>query len=92
MSKNETANNSITPSPAAAICQKGEATFEDEDINNEMFYCGYDLDIIPNSENEGHSESSDKDIQIEGLGLQESDKAESLLAKKCNKITLLYTK
>ena len=34
------------------------------------------------------SESSDLDIQIEGLRLQESNKAKSLTGKNCNKITL----
>ena len=68
-----------------------EAIFADEDSNDESFDCGYDLDIIPDSENEGDSESSDLDIQIEGLRLQESNKAESLTAKNCNKITLFYT-
>ena len=65
-----------------------EAIFADEDSNDESFDCGYDLDIIPDSENEGDSESSDLDIQIEGLRLQESNKAESLTGKNCNKITL----
>ena len=65
-----------------------EAIFADEDSNDETFDCGYDLDIIPDSENEGDSESSDLDIQIEGLRLQESNKAESLTGKNCNKITL----
>ena len=64
-----------------------EAFFADEDSNDESFDCGYDLDI-PDSENEGDSESSDFDIQIEGLRLQESNKAESLTGKNCNKITL----
>ena len=53
-----------------------------------LFDCGYDLDIIPDSENEGHSESSDLDIQIEGLRFQEFNKAESLSGNNCNKITL----
>ena len=44
-----------------------EAVFADEDNNDESFDCRYDLDIIPDSENEGDSESSDLDIQIEGL-------------------------
>ena len=39
-----------------------EATFADEDSNDETFDCGYDLDIIRDSENEGDSESSDLDI------------------------------
>ena len=65
-----------------------EANFADEDINDENFDCGYDLDIIHNSENERGSESRDLDIQIEGLRLQESNKAESLKGKNCNKITL----
>ena len=65
-----------------------EAIFADEDSNDETFDCGYDLDIIPDSENEGDSESSDLDIQIEGLRLQESNKTESLTGKNCNKITL----
>ena len=64
------------------------ATFVDEDSNDEIFDCGYDLDIIPDSENEGDSESSDLDKQIEGLRLQESNKAECLTGKNCNKITL----
>ena len=51
---------------------------------------GYDLDIIPYSENEGDSRSSGLDIQIGGLTLQESNKAESLPGKNFNKITLLY--
>ena len=65
-----------------------EAIFADEDSNDETFDCGYDLDIIPDSENEGDSESSDLDMQIEGLRLQESNKAESLTGKNSNKITL----
>ena len=65
-----------------------EAIFADEDSNDESFDCGYDLDIIHYSENEGDSESSDLDIKIEGLSLQESNKAESLTGKNCNKITL----
>ena len=65
-----------------------EAIFADEDSNDESFDCGYDLDIIPDSENEGDNEPSDLDIQIEGLRLQESNKAESLTGKNCNKITL----
>ena len=32
-----------------------EAIFADEDSNDESFDCGYDLDIIPDSENEGDS-------------------------------------
>ena len=56
-----------------------EAIFADEDNNDECFNCGYDLDIIPDSENEEDSESSDLDIQIEGLRLQESNKAERML-------------
>ena len=59
-----------------------------EDSNDETFDCGYDLDIIPDSENEGDSESSGLDIQIVGLTLQESNKAESLTDNNCNKITL----
>ena len=51
-----------------------EAIIADEDSNDETFVCGYDLDIIPDSENEGDSESSDLDIQIEGLTLQETIK------------------
>ena len=51
-----------------------EAIFADEDSNDETFDWGYDLDIIPDSENEGDSESSDLDIQIEGLRHQESNK------------------
>ena len=54
-----------------------EAIFADEESNDETFDCGYNLDIIPNSENEGDSKSGDLDIQIEGLRLQESNKAES---------------
>ena len=98
MGKNEAVNSSITPPLAAAIWQKGgkrystgeaiEAILADEDSNDESFDCGYDLDIIPDSENEGDSESSDLDIQIEGLRLQESNKAESLTGKNCNKKTL----
>ena len=65
-----------------------EAIFADEDSSDETFDCRYDLDIIHDSENEGDSESSDLDIQIEGLSLQESNKAESLTAKNCNEITL----
>ena len=65
-----------------------EAIFVDEDSNDQTFDCGYDLDIISDSENEGDSESSDLDIQIEGLRLQESTKAEHLTGKNCNKITL----
>ena len=65
-----------------------EAIFADEDSNDKTFDCGCDLDIIPDSENEGDSESSDLDIQIEGLRLQESNKAESLTGKNCNKIIL----
>ena len=65
-----------------------EKIFADEDSNDESFECGYDLDIIPDSENEGDSKSSDLDIQIEGLRLQESNNAESLTGKNCNKITL----
>ena len=56
----------MTPPLAAAIWQKGrgkrystgeaiEAIFADEDNNDESFDCGYDLDIIPDSENEGDS-------------------------------------
>ena len=55
-----------------------EAIFADEDSNDETFDCGYDLDIIPGSENEVDSESSDLDIQIEGLQLQESNTIPSL--------------
>ena len=62
--------------------------FADEDRNDETFDCGYDLDIIPESENEGDSESGDLDIQIEGLTLQESNKGECLTGKNCNRITL----
>ena len=88
----------MTPPLAATIWQKREerdilqgsyrGNFADEDSNDESFDCGYDLDIIPDSENEGDSESSDLDIQIEGLRLQESNKTESLTGKNCNKITL----
>ena len=42
-------------SPGEAI----GAIFADEDSNNEIFDGRYDLDIIPDSENEGDSESSD---------------------------------
>ena len=59
-----------------------DAMFADEDSNDESFDCGYDLDIIPDSENEG---SSDLDIQIEGVRLQECTKAESLTGKNCSK-------
>ena len=38
------------------------AIFADEDSNDETFDSGYDLDIIPDRENEGDSESSDLDI------------------------------
>ena len=62
--------------------------FTDEVRNDETFDCGYDLDVIPDSKIEGDSGSSDLDIQIEGLRLQESNKAESLTGKNCNKITL----
>ena len=65
-----------------------EAIFADEESNDESFDCAYDLDIIPDSENEADSESSDLDLQIGGLRLQESNKAESLTGKNCNKITL----
>ena len=65
-----------------------EAFFADEDSIDETFDYGHDLDIIPDCENEGDSESSDLDIQIEGLRLQKSNKAESLTGKNCNKITL----
>ena len=65
-----------------------EAIFADEGSNDETFDCGYDLDIIPDSENEGDSESTDLDIQIEGLRLQESIKAESLTGKNYNKKNL----
>ena len=75
MGKNEAANSSMIPPLAAAIWQKGEernilhwedleANFTDEDSNDETFDCVYDLDIIPDSENEGDSESHDLDIQI----------------------------
>ena len=43
-----------------------EVIFADEYSNDESFDCRYDLDIIPDSENERDSESSDLDIQIEG--------------------------
>ena len=67
---------------AAAIWQKGKRysagkaiqTIFAEDSNDETFVCGYDFDIIPDSENEGNSESSDLDVKIEGLTLQESNK------------------
>ena len=49
-----------------------EAFFAHDDNNNEIFDSVYDLDIIPDSENEGDSESSDFDIQIEGLILHGS--------------------
>ena len=65
-----------------------EAIFVDEDSNDETFDCGYDLDIISDSENEGDGKSGDLDIQIEGLRLQESNKAESLTGKNSNKITM----
>ena len=65
-----------------------EAIFADEDSNDESFDCGYDLDITLDSENEMGSESSDLDIQIDCLRLQESNKAESLTGKNYNKITL----
>ena len=65
-----------------------EAIFADEDSSDETFDCGYDFYIIPDSENEGDSESSDLDVQLEGVRLQESNKAESLTGKNCNKITL----
>ena len=65
----------------------GEAIEADEDSNNETFDGGYDLNITPDSENEGDSESGDFNIQIEGLRLQESNKAECLTGKYCNKIT-----
>ena len=39
-----------------------------------LFDSGYDLDIILDSENEGDSESSNLDIQIESLRLQKSNK------------------
>ena len=64
-----------------------DVIFADEDINDEICDCGYDLDIISDSENKGNSESHDLDIQIEGLKLQESNKAESLTGMTCNKIT-----
>ena len=53
-------------------CSTGEAIeaiFAAEDSNDENFDCAHELDIIPDSENEGDSESSDLDIQIEGLRL-----------------------
>ena len=65
-----------------------KANFADEDSKDEIFDCWYDLDIIPDSENEEDSESSDLGMQIEGLRLQESNKVESLTIKNCNKITL----
>ena len=57
----------MTPPLAAAIWQKGEerdipagkaieAIFADEDSNDETFDSGYDLDIIPDSENEEDTE------------------------------------
>ena len=52
-----------------------EVFFANEDLNDETFDYGYDLDIIPDSEYEGDSESCDLDIQIEGLTLQESNEA-----------------
>ena len=54
-----------------------EAFIADEDTSDEAFDCGYDLDIISDSENEGDSESRDLDIQI-SLTLQESNEAGSL--------------
>ena len=65
-----------------------EAILANEDSNDETFDCGYDLDIIPDSENEGDSQSSDLDTQTEGLRLQQSNKAECLTGMNCNKITL----
>ena len=65
-----------------------EAIFAYEDSNDETFECGHELDIIPDSENEGDSESIDLDIQIKGLTLQESNEVKSLTGKNCNRITL----
>ena len=55
MGKNKAANSSMTPPIAAG--EAIEAIFADEDSNDETFDCGYDLDIIPDSEDEGNSES-----------------------------------
>ena len=65
-----------------------EAIFADEDSSDETFDCGYDLEIVLDSENEGDSKSSDLDIQIEGPTLQTSNEAESLTGKNCNEITM----
>ena len=62
--------------------------FIDEDYNDKTLDSGYDLDIISDSENERDSESSDLDMQTEGLKIQKSNKAESLTVRKCNKIVL----
>ena len=45
-------------------CYAGEAiqAILQMDRKDETFDCGYDVDIIPDSENEGDSESSDLDI------------------------------
>ena len=68
-----------------------EAIFADKDSNDENFDCGYHLDIIPDRENKGYSESSNLDIHIECLTLQKSNKAESLTGKHWNKITVKNT-
>ena len=65
-----------------------DSIFADKDSNDETFDYGYDLDFISDSENERDSESSDLNIQIDGLCLQESNKVESLTGRNCNKITL----
>ena len=48
-----------------------EAIFTNEDSNGEIFDCGYDLNIIPDSKNEGKSISNNSDIQIEDLTPQD---------------------
>ena len=58
-----------------------EAIIADEDSNDKNFDCSYDLIIIPDSENDRDCESSDLDIQIEGLSLQKSSEAGSLTGK-----------
>ena len=55
-----------------------------------MILTGYDLDIIHDSKNEEDSKSGDLDIQIEGLTLEESNKAETLTGKNCNTITVMH--
>ena len=44
-----------------------EEMFVKEGSNDEKFDCGYANDIIPDSEIEGVSESSDVDTHIEGI-------------------------